>query len=566
MAKDYNIELKAKINAFAKKFEINQSVENESVLFEYFSNYSVVCNQIQDDFSEINKLSTGKSKGIDGLAIIVNNKIITEESDLDKIGENEYLKVIICFVQSTTQSSFDLTKFQSFNDEVINFLRGTTTIEPFSDIISKLFEEEGRFLEKMIETPKINIFFSSGKTSHQISEQEMSDIKAKYNRTDFKFPIKIEKIDFLQADELKKMFEEIDGFLEVQIKFNHEVQLQELEKISMSLLSVLGFEEFKKIILTKDNILREKLFVENVRSKIEGSDVNVKIMGTLKKPSARKYFLYLNNGITILCESIKRHEVKPNTYYLKHPRIINGCQTSHMLYEYFLESPEDLKDIEITTKVIATQDKELKKQIILATNNQNPIDKDLESLNDFHSKLEEYFVGNNMFDIYYERLRGQHSDINPPYKVIDKENIAKAYISILLKLPHEMKSNALSKIEKYKENNKIYCITNNNDLSDYYCSAVLLYYLNYFLANNEIQLKSKTMDMHLLLVCNLILDKTYKTSVEKLKYLENRENADNLFKNAISIIEKKDYLFERRGFYSSPKTKQIINEIENATD
>ncbi|MGE0638031.1 MAG: AIPR family protein [Bacteroidia bacterium] len=562
MAKDFDTGLRARINSFAKKFGITATID-EKELFEKFSNYTIVSNVIEDDFSEINKVSTGTSKGIDGIAIIVNDQIITEENDLDKIGENESIKVTLCFIQATTISSFDLKKFQSFNDEVINFLLKKNEIEPFSDIIDKLFKEEGRFLDKMSETPKVEIYFSSGKTNHTISAQELECEKAKFeNRMDFPFQFNLENISILQTKELNDKFNNIDGFLEILVKFNHEIQLQEKDKIKMSLLSVLSFEEFKKIIITKDKILREKLFVENVRSKVKGSDINEKILETLSSEKDRNYFLYLNNGITILCESIRRHEVKQNSYYLKHPRIINGCQTSHMLFEHYLKKPDDLKEIELTTKLIATEDKELKKQIIIATNNQNPIDKDLESLNDFHTQLEEYFVGNNSFDIFYERLRGQHSDIMPPYKVIDKETIAKIYISIFLNLPHEMKSNALSKIEKYKGKNQIYRSSTNEDLSDYYLSGVLYYLLNSFLANNKIQLKSKTMDMHLLLVCNLILNKSFTSSSDKLKYLENIIQAEDLFKQATQEIENRMYLFERRGFYSPPKTRKLIEEIK----
>ncbi|MGE3826020.1 MAG: AIPR protein, partial [Bacteroidia bacterium] len=135
-------------------------------------------------------------------------------------------------------------------------------------------------------------------------------------------------------------------------------------------------------------------------------------------------------------------------------------------------------------------------------------------------------------------------------------------ISIFLNLPHEMKSNALSKIEKYKGKNQIYRSSTNEDLSDYYLSGVLYYLLNSFLANNKIQLKSKTMDMHLLLVCNLILNKSFTSSSDKLKYLENIIQAEDLFKQATQEIENRMYLFERRGFYSPPKTRKLIEEIK----
>jgi hypothetical protein len=83
--------------------------------------------------------------------------------------------------------------------------------------------------------------------------------------------------------------------------------------------------------------------------------------------------------------------------------------------------------------------------------------------------------------------------------------------------------------------------------------------MNKILSNNVIQLKSKTMDMHILLACDLKLEKDGKESVaEKLDFLSDFENVKTLFSDVNSILESQTYLFEARGFYSGPKTKRLI--------
>ena len=568
MNQRFDIGLNSKLTSFSTKFGIDQKNINDNDLFEFFTNYTIISNVLQQDFSDINKIGTGKAKGIDGIGIIVNNQIITDESDLDKIGENENIKIKLCFIQSTIQNSFELKKFQSFTDEVINFLKNVNIIEPFTDIIGKLFNEEERFFEKISETPELELYFSSGKTNHHLENSEINAQKQKIeNRDDFSIIFNCKRIYFLQYEELKEYFDKIEKFREVLVTFSNEIQLKEKEKIKISLLSTITFNELKNIILTDDENLRENLFVENVRTKIKDSSVNQDILNTLKNPSDREYFIYLNNGITILCDKIERHATKPNTFHLYYPRIINGCQTCHMLYEYYLQSSQDLNELEIATKVISTEDKSLKKQIIFATNNQNAIDKDLETLNDFHEGLEEYFIGTELFDIYYERLRGQYSDIEPPYKVINKEIVAKAYIAIFKQQPHLMKSRALEKIERFKENGEIFKDKSNDVFKKYYYSAVLYYLLNFFLSNKTIKLKSKTMDMHFLLACDLLLNhKNISTIKQKLEYLKEKGKAESLFKEINGQLENQSYLFERRGFYSSKKTKMLIkyyNNLEN---
>uniref|UniRef100_A0A7V2ZMY8 AIPR protein n=1 Tax=Ignavibacterium album TaxID=591197 RepID=A0A7V2ZMY8_9BACT len=560
MANDFDIGLKSKLRAFAEKFSIDIKTIDEKYLFELFSNYVVVSNIINEDLEDPNSISTGKAKGIDGIGIIVNNRIIKDESDLEKIGEKERLIVRLCFIQTTTLSSFNLQKFQSFTDGVVNFLNESNKIEPFSDILSKLFDEEGRFYENITETPIIELYFCSGKTEHSMNKPDIEAEKRKLeSRNDFKFRFNINDIYFFQANELKNCFDNIDKFLEVLVEFNSEITLDEKPDIPMSFVSVLRFSELKKIIITKDGFLREKLFVENIRSKIGNSTVNDDILKTLKDDSQRPYFLYMNNGITILCENVRRHETSKNKFYIKHPRIINGCQTSHILYDYSLINSSESDKVEVISKIISTTNPDLKKNIIYATNNQNAIDKDLETLNEFHSKLEEYFIGRDFFEIKFERLRGQYSEIAPQYRVITKELIAKAFISIILKEPHIMKSNAISKIQRYREEQKIFTNYEESELEKYYYSGVLYYLLNKVLSNNIIQLKSKTMDLHILLACDLKLEKDGKNTVaEKLNFLSNFENVKALFSDVNLILESQNYLFEARGFYSGPKTKKLI--------
>ncbi len=233
-----------------------------------------------------------------------------------------------------------------------------------------------------------------------------------------------------------------------------------------------------------------------------------------------------------------------------------------MLYNVYKSNPERLENVELVIKVIATDDDGLKEQIIFAANNQNSITEDLKALNKYHEEIEVYFKGFNGSEICYERLRGQYPTVTPPYKKINIENLAKIYISVFLQEPHKMKSNAISKIDEYQKKKKIFS-PDDKEVNKYYYCALLYYWLNKFLVNDNIKLKSKTMDMHLLLVCDLQLNKTSGISNvdDKIKYLCDENNAKNIFILSITFIESNQYLFERRGFYSGPKTKKMTDNL-----
>ena len=123
MAQKFDIGLNAKINDFAKKFNIIRTDDNDDDVFEDFSNYVIASNILEEELDNVKLVSTNKAQGIDGIVIVVNNKLVSEEADLGKFGPTEAIQIKIGFIQSTTQSSFDEKKFSAFTDEVVkNYL------------------------------------------------------------------------------------------------------------------------------------------------------------------------------------------------------------------------------------------------------------------------------------------------------------------------------------------------------------------------------------------------------------------------------------------------------------
>ena len=486
----------------SKNFQINLEYLCLTKLKIY---YVIGSNLLEEELENISHVSTSKANAIDGIIILVNGRLISDENDLKKIGDNEKINLEIGFVQSTLQGSFDMAKFQAYIDGVVNFLTDALQIEPYSSILKKLLDENGDYINNFDDTPKVSLFFVSGRTSHNLSPEDISKEEQKINqRQELIGKFILKKINVLQKEEIKLEYDKIPKYHSTQLKFEKNVQLENSTDIEFSLLATIKFSELKKLILTSNGKLRERLFIENVRNFIGNTEVNKDIRSTLNDESTIKFFPYLNNGLTIMCDSIERHKVKQDEFILTFPRIINGCQTTHILYEEFIANP-NMEDVDIVSKIISTTNNDLKKKIIFAANNQNSIQKDLQSLNNFHEKIEQHFAGIEGINLYFERLRGQHSQVSPPYSKINIENLAKIYISVFKKEPHKMKSNAISIIEQYQKENKIF--NDDKTIPDYYYCGMLYYYLNSFVLNNKIQLKSRTVDMHLLMACDILIEK-----------------------------------------------------------
>lgn len=81
-------------------------------------------------------------------------------------------------------------------------------------------------------------------------------------------------------------------------------------------------------------------------------------------------FSVLNNGVTIVADSIK---MSANTLTITDYQIVNGCQTSYVLYEN--RNKDNLNDINIPLRLIVTADEDVKSKITVSTNNQSAINK-----------------------------------------------------------------------------------------------------------------------------------------------------------------------------------------------
>lgn len=138
----------------------------------------------------------------------------------------------------------------------------------------------------------------------------------------------------------------------------------------------------------------EKIFAENIRGFLGKKNLtNEKILETINSDK-NVYFPFLNNGITIICSEFKLpYNPQLGKYNLptKNPVIVNGLQTTYILYQEYLRDSTVLDDIYITIRLYETEDPELVELITDATNTQSAIG--------FRDK-----ISNKKFNIYAKEL------------------------------------------------------------------------------------------------------------------------------------------------------------------
>ncbi len=124
----------------------------------------------------------------------------------------------------------------------------------------------------------------------------------------------------------KKIGESISKSFEFPIRATFPI----IQKVEEAYIGVIDANTIITLMTDEDGNLIEKVFYDNVRD-FQGvtNKVNKEIATTIKSEN-KDTFAILNNGITIVAENIKQRR---DTFTIFHPQIINGCQTSHVLFE-----------------------------------------------------------------------------------------------------------------------------------------------------------------------------------------------------------------------------------------
>ena len=188
--------LKSFLENFIEQHGLEQQHEDES--FEDFVNFNIISKLYPRDIS-LDDLSTGGSDdtGLDGMAIIVNGNIITDETEIDfLVKQNGSLNVIFALIQSKSSPKFDGSQVGTFITGVKNFfspksfLPENEKIKALRLIKDKIYKESINFDE---DSPVLKLFFvSSGewKEPEQITGKVKLELTELESKSLFKNEIK----------------------------------------------------------------------------------------------------------------------------------------------------------------------------------------------------------------------------------------------------------------------------------------------------------------------------------------------------------------------------------------
>lgn len=557
------------------KAEYNYSGIDKSKLFEHFVNYALV-SKIYPDRASLDKINVGgaQNPGIDGLAIMSNNHLVTSQEEVDYfIQDANLLDVEFNFIQSKTSDSFDIGGIGTFISSVKEFFKDGEIA--FEDELLNLRDLKNYIYRnsiKMEKPPSLKMYYAT--TGRWLNDKNLTTIVntgiEDLKRTDLFNDVRFIPID---VDKLKSLYREIKNKITKEIIFEKHTILPKIDKVTESYLGFVPANELVKITSDDDGELIKTIFYDNVRDFQGYNKVNTGIRSTIIDKKTNDKFVLLNNGITIVAKSLNK---VGSAFKISEFQIVNGCQTSHVLHHM---KGELVSEIQVPVKLIVTDDEDTINDIIKATNNQTEVKNEaFEILKPFHKKLEEFYLS---FDkdpnkrLYYERRSRQYFGVKAKSeKIIGLSTQIASYIAMFLNEPQSTQRYFGELLNSYS--NRLF--QDNHSLYPYYTSGLALNVIEELFRENKLKGSSKRYKYHLLLMfriqtagekvpINVFTNKDMEKYCTKiLEKLWDRNAALQIFQVLEAKLENaliKTKTLRRQAYSMRAFTEELIPTVKN---
>lgn len=524
------------MDEFCKEFHV--STKDVSERFEHFANYCTFLNVCPTAFSVVRdahlKVRTGQGGdcGIDGVLILINDTPVFSCEEAKSIMEgskNRPIDVEFIFVQAKTSSTFDSGEMLKTREGVLKFFSSTPMGNGILNIAwqiqNLIYQNSIRFREN----PKCRIYYVT--TGKWVDDPNLVEVvthaENAINDTNL-----FSDVDYIAVDAvyLQKLYKNLSTSITKQIKFEKKQSFPQIEGTSQSFIGLIEGNEFIELITLEGN-LNKTIFYENVRAFLGENSVNIEIAETLENEETKKRFPILNNGVTIVARELN---LVGDMLTLRDFQIVNGCQTSYVLYAH----KNELAGVMVPVKIIASEDQDVINMIIRSTNRQTQVTSEaFESIKEIQKQIQDYYNTYSFVDrLYYERRNREYDRINagriPRAQVFTIPMQVMTHSAMFLDKPHIAEKQYYGKL--LRDNSSV--LFQKDDLPIvYYTSARTLFKVESWLYNlNDKKLYSKIKGFRFQII--LIIRLMFQDKNESLPPM-NSHKMEKLCNKILTAIE-----------------------------
>lgn len=551
------------LTEFSKEHGIAHLAEEER--FEHFCSFITVRRHFSETFDTADiVVGSGGDTGIDGIAILVNGSLITDLESLEEQSERAgYLDVAFVFIQAERSSGFDSSKIGNFGFGVGDFFKETPRLQrnekivAAAEIMTAIYERSSKFKRG---NPVCRLYYAT--TGKWVGDQVL-EARRKAVISDLEATQLFREVEFLavDAERIHKFYRQTKNAISREFNFVNKTVVPDIPGVKEAYLGILPISEFLKLLTDDSGEMYRVLFYDNVRDWLDFNQVNEEIKTTLDSAKAR--FVLMNNGITIIARNL---QPTGNKFLIEDYSIVNGCQTSHVLFEQ-----RDMLDdsVMIPLRLIGTQDEDVINSIIRATNRQTEVkEEQFYALQEFSKDLERFFqTFEDPYKLYYERRTRQYDRLEiEKTRIVTPANMIKAFAAMFLDEPQRTTRNYAAL--KSKVGREIFA--KGHRMEPYYVSAFTLYKLEYLFRSGRLEAKYKPARFHILLAARMLSNPgVYQpplNSHEMARYckrisdqLWDTTKSDELLTQAAMVV---DYVaagdFHRDNIRTEPFTQSVM--------
>ncbi|WP_164929046.1 AIPR family protein [Gloeobacter violaceus] len=544
----------------------------EEKRFEHFASYVTVKRHHSETFdTEDLVMGAGGDTGIDGIAIIVNGSLITDVESFEQLAEKAgNLDVLFVFVQAERSASFEAAKIGTFGFGVIDFFKESghsmirsERISASAEIMTAIYKRSSKF-NRSNPACWLNYVTTGKWVGDTVLEARRSAVVSDLKGTGLFSKVEFVPVD---AEELQRLYRQTKNAVSREFLFTNRTVVPEVPGVSEAYLGFLPVSEFIKLLQDDNGEIIGGLFYDNVRDWQDYNQVNSEIKATLESEASDRFVL-MNNGVTIIANKV---QPTGNKFYIEDYQIVNGCQTSHVLFN----NRDKLNDrVMVPVRLIGTQDEGITNAIIRATNRQTEVkEEQFFALQEFPKELELYFQSfPDSHKLYYERRSRQYDRLSiEKTRIVVPSNLVKAVAAMFLGEPHRTTRNYGAISSKVSKD----IFVKGHKMEPYYTAALCLYKLEYVFRNRRLEPKYKPARFHILLAARMLvnsdpLPQWNSREMERycnpiMEILWDGVKADELMTRAAAIIDEVAAdNFHRDNIRTEPFTRKVVERCTDA--
>ena len=380
---------KSLLDDFSSEQELSKLPEDQR--FEHFAAFITVKRQHGDTFSTTDLVTgRGGDGGIDAFAAIVNGTLVTDLDELEDVTSTSgHLDVTLVFVQAERSAAFDSSKIGDFGFGVADFfsetpkLKRNRCIKESAALVQAIYRHSTKFKRGL---PACKLYYvTTGRWENDPDLVARRDgVIADLEALQF-----FGQVDFytVDANRIRELYLQAKNAIRREFDFANKAVVPPIPNVTEAYIGILPVKELLSILRDDDGEIAKSVFYDNVRDWQAYNDVNKEIQDTLLSDHSARFAL-MNNGVTIIARELGK---VGNKFSIEDFQIVNGCQTSYVLFEAARDNNLD-PTIMVPLRLIVTQDEDMINGIIRATNRQTEVkDEQFFALTEFPKQLESFF-------------------------------------------------------------------------------------------------------------------------------------------------------------------------------